>query len=270
MTTVCLRVLQNVEIHPGEDTNQKHRSLDALEGHCGLAAKVQKAYVVSWSFQRPLCVPGSLTALESTERRVLFRNEDEAGLYLLGLMKSSTIGKLTLGRFMPDAEFVQKLAAIAPSVRVQSLIAQIGTCLPQGVLLHFSGMDLRMLKAHQQSGRMPDETLEAISDKATSALSCEPCDSKPLTASTADVSDVGIQEFLFQPSEELVILHLSQPRVSSTFSADLFKMTLSSCTRNELSLEIERNMHAVDQDLTAIVKHSRSSPSPEACWFEAL
>lgn len=107
MTTVCLRVLQNVEIHPGEDTNQKHRSLDALEGHCGLAAKVQKAYVVSWSFQRPLCVPGSLTALESTERRVLFRNEDEAGLYLLGLMKSSTIGKLTLGRFMPDAEFVQ-------------------------------------------------------------------------------------------------------------------------------------------------------------------
>lgn len=81
-----------------------------------------------------------------------------------------------------------------------------------------------MLKAHQQSGRMPDETLEAISDKATSALSCEPCDSKPLTASTADVSDVGIQEFLFQPSEELVILHLSQPRVSSTFSADLFKV----------------------------------------------
>lgn len=107
MPTVCLRALQTVEIHPGVDATDERRYLDVFGGRCVSAAKLKKGYIVAWSFKRPIDIPGALIGLEVAERSVLFPNEEEAGQYLLALIQSSTIGKLTLGRFMPDAEFLQ-------------------------------------------------------------------------------------------------------------------------------------------------------------------
>lgn len=111
-------------------------------------------------------------------------------------------------------------------MRVQSLFAHIDTCLPQNVLLHFSSTGRLTLEKHMQARRSPEEVLSVLADEETTSSSCQPDDQKRFNASSSDaLADVEIQAFLFQPTEEPVVLKISQARLSPTFCADLFSVS---------------------------------------------
>ncbi|KAH7706164.1 hypothetical protein AAVH_26614 [Aphelenchoides avenae] len=277
MTTVCLRDLRHVEMRRmrKEEVHDPHthcRGERFKSATMGEASKEQVgwSYIVRCEFIREVGRPSKGDGQDKVKRNVMFRLAKDAGQYLLGLILSSTLGSLVFDACTPQEAFFKSLATIAPTVCVLDMSLQICTvshidaCLLHDALLHFSSVENLVLGNRLKALQITDQFLASAHEKHTTNFTV---DSKPVDADVYEVTDVGIQAFLFQTTTKTVEMRISHVAVSPTFCVDLFKKALTDPAKNELLLAVKQ-VNTLEQDFTGILEYNKP-PSAEVYRFHS-
>ncbi|KAH7707696.1 hypothetical protein AAVH_25071 [Aphelenchoides avenae] len=273
MTTVCLRDLRHVEMRRmgKEKVHDPHTHCrgDRLKSeNMGEASKEQDwSYIVRCEFTRKIGTQSKGEGQDEVKRSVMFRLAKDAGQYLLGLIRSSTLGSLVFDACTPQEAFFKSLATTAPTVRVRDLslrncaVSHIDASLLHDALLQFSSIERLTLGNRLKAHQITDQFLEAACEKLITRFTV---DSKPVDADVYEVTDVGIQAFLFQTTTKPVEMRISHVAVSPMFCADLFKRALEDPAENELVLTI-KHVNTSEQNFTGILEYD--TPSGEIHRF---
>ncbi|KAH7707695.1 hypothetical protein AAVH_25070 [Aphelenchoides avenae] len=225
------------------------------------------SYVVRCEYIREICTPSKGEGQDEVKRSVMFRLAKDAGQYLLGLIRSSTVVALVLDAITPQEALFKSLVTVAPTVRVRDMtlqnctVSHIDASLLYDALLQFSTVECLLLGNRLKARQITNPFLAAAHEKHITRFAA---DSKPVDADVYDVTDVGIRAYLFRTTTKKVEMRISHVAVSPTFCADLFKNALEDPAENELVLTIQCDTS--DQDFAGILEYD--NPSGETHRFD--